>query len=285
LDELKHALLQARALGAKWIVIPGEGEPFLDENLFPLIEFASHNGLKVKIFTNGSLIDDRAATYLFRKKVSVVFKLHSLDKSAYDFLAGRNTTDWVDYCVGKLKDKSKKIPRGLKCLLEAGYSKIPTLPYEESLLQLQTIVVRPNLKAVPDIARFSRDLGIGFFVETLIRTKVVEQNTPMLVATVEEEMKVFRELSRILGWKFRLRQKVRCRFETNPFLDVSGNIRHCFGLAADIGNIRDTSLAELHEKEHKARKKMGMISKPWSWNHKGFRCCAVRRFLINHGTS
>jgi MoaA/NifB/PqqE/SkfB family radical SAM enzyme len=280
-DELKGVVLQAKALGAKRIVIPGEGEPFLDETLFPLIDFASENGLKITIFTNGSFIDQGAAAHLFGKRVSVIFKLHSLDQSVYDFLAGRsNAANWADYCGAETGHQKTRIPLGLKYLLEAGYRERPLLPLRRSLLQVETVVVRQNLNDIPIIAGLCKKLGIDCVVETLIKTNRAYHKSSILAVAAEEELKLFYDLRGILGWRFSLGQKRRCDFETNPFLDVSGNIRHCFSLAASIGNIREMSLAELHKKELGVREKTGMMSKKFSFNQPGLRCCASRKVII-----
>jgi MoaA/NifB/PqqE/SkfB family radical SAM enzyme len=280
LDELKGVFLQAKALGAKEIVIPGEGEPFFDNNLFSLINFASANGLKVTVFTNGTLIDRNIADTLFRHKVFVVFKLHSLNRSVYESLAGRsNVVTWENCCVGEGGNNTFTIPVGLKCLLQAGYGHKSLFRPLNSNLCIETVVVRQNIQHIPIIAQFCEQLGIKCMVETLIRTNRADRDASTLGVTAEEEMKLFEDLRRILGWRFVLRQKKRCRFETNPFLDISGNIRHCFGLGAKIGNIREMPLAELHENELGIRKETGMLNRRYSFSHQGFLTCASRRFI------
>lgn len=283
--ELKNLVLQAKALGAKWVIIPGEGEPFLDENLFPLIDFAIENGLRIKIFTNGLLIDRQTAAYLYRRNVAVVFKLHSLHESTYDLLAGKpNITNWTDYRTYKDTEIIKRIPQGLKNLLNAGYSRSPLLPFSESLLQIESIVVQQNLNCLPKVASLCKELGVNLLAETLIRARRSEKNASILMVPAKEELKIFDTIYGILGWKFKLQQKIRCRFETNPFFDISGNILHCFSLAADIGNIKEYSLAELHQKEILIRKEKGMISRKFSFNHHGFRCCTSRKVINENVT-
>lgn len=280
-NEIKGALLQAKASGIKCITVPGEGEPFLDENLFPLIDLVSMLGLKMKVYTNGTLIDKKKADYLFKKRVAIVYKLHSLDKSVYDLLIGiSDTAGWKDYHdpAGK-KNKPFKIPQGLKYLLEAGYAEESSTLFSESLLQIQSVITKKNIKCMPHVASFCKSLGLDFMVETLIMKNMAKENAGDLEITDDEEMKVYSDLGRILGWKFMLQQKKRCCYETNPFLDISGNIRHCFSLPADVGNIRDEPLRELHQKELSVRNEKGMISKAFSFKHKGFRYCASRKVI------
>ena len=283
LDEAKDIVVQARALGARWLVIPGEGEPMLDKNLFPLIEFSLSQKLHTKVFTNGSLIDRRAADFFFRNRVSVVYKLHAADEQTYDVLAGKkNAAEWVEYRKPKEMQRTIRIPVGLRHLLEAGYGHGNDRYRLNPLFELATVIVRPNLNQIPLIARMAKDLDSGLFVETTIFTGRAVENADFLSVTVEEELHLYNNLSRILGWRFRAQQKVRCRFETNPFFDVNGRLRHCYGLDADIGCISESSLEDLHAKELSLRKKTDMISRIWNWGHRGFRKCATRRRLDCH---
>ncbi len=280
LEEIKDTILQAKGLGAREIVIPGEGEPVLDKNLFPIIDFASKNSLNVTVFTNGSLIDRELAYRFYKHKVSIVFKLHALDKVNFDLLAGKeNATAWADYMICAGSETGRNIPKGLINLMDAGYSKTPKRPFFKPLLEIETVVVKQNLKHVPEVAFFCREIGVDCMVETLIRTNNAAVKTSSLCVTAEEENRLYQKLCSILGWRFRFRQKVRCRFETNPFLDVSGNIRHCFSLPCEAGNIRDFSLAELHGREMNIRKKREMLNKKISFDCHGFRVCASRKSI------
>lgn len=279
-DDMTGAVLQARALGARQIVIAGEGEPFLDNDLFPLVDYGLAHGLQTTVFTNGSLIDQHCASHLFTRKVAVALKLHALDQTVYDFLAGKkNASKWTDYRLGTCENQIVRIPQGLKNLLEAGYGRKPATPFSKSLLEIEAVVVKQNLDQIRNVARLCRKLDLDFMVESLIKTNRANRELPTLAVTAEDESRLFFDLCKILGPKFRWRQNTRCRFESNPFLDVSGNIRHCFSLPADIGNIRTVSLAELHQKELHLRKQVGMMSKRFDFRHRGFRQCASRKAI------
>ena len=76
--ELKDILVQARSMGAKYLVIPGKGEPLLDVNFFPLIEYAQKIGMVCEVNTNMSLINKDIARWLFDRKVHITAKLNSL---------------------------------------------------------------------------------------------------------------------------------------------------------------------------------------------------------------
>jgi MoaA/NifB/PqqE/SkfB family radical SAM enzyme len=278
--EIQSAIRQAREGGAKRLVIAGEGEPLLDENLFPIIDFTTGLGMKVRIFTNGLSIDRLTAKHLFRSGVSLAIKVHALDASTYDRLAGkRNAGEWVGYPRMPRGMEKVIIPRNLKYLLEEGYLRSRRLPWEESLLQIETVITPQNIDQLPDLARCCKEWDADFMVETVIPAGNAIGKLSELSVTQERQKALMRELRKILGWTLGLRQKIRCTFETNPFLDVSGNIRHCFGLAAEIGNIRDIPLMELHRREMAIRVERGLLSAPFSFSNNGFRDCATRKSL------
>ncbi len=278
LDELQSVVRQAAELGARWVVVPGEGEPLLDENFFPLVDFAQGLGLRTKVYTNGALLDAGGVARLSAGRVSVVFKLHAFDQESYHSLAGIRSSrvPWEAYtgtCGGTVS-----LPRGLRLLLEAGYNQGPRVSSGESLLQIESVVVRPNLTALPKIARWCKSERIDFLVESLLPAGKAGK-TEGLFVTPEEEQALFQELRAILGWKFGCSQRLRCRFETNPFVDSCGNLRHCFGLACNVGNIRETPLADLHERELELRKQIGLMNPAIKLGRAGFRRCATRRFV------
>jgi len=141
------------------------------------------------------------------------------------------------------------------------------------------VITSQNVDQLPDLARCCREWDTDFMVETLIPAEKATARSAELFVARERREALLRQLRGILGWTLGFRQKIRCTFETNPFLDVSGNIRHCFGMAADVGNIRDMPLMELHRREMAIRVDRGLLSAPFSLGNKGFRYCAARRTL------
>ncbi|MFC1485824.1 radical SAM protein [Candidatus Latescibacterota bacterium] len=274
LNELENLIRQAKSFNIQSISIAGEGEPFLDDNLLPFLDIIEKNNLRCCVFTNGSLIDQSIAENLLKKRVVIGYKLNSFSKEIQDIMAGKkNCHKWVEYAYKeKRTTQIKQIPLGLKILLDKGFA-------SESLLFIETVIAKPNLSCIPLIANFCKSHGIYFYVETLIVSNKAADNYDILKIDKVEEAKLYRELCSISGVKFRIANHTRCIFETSPFVDINGNIRFCFGLPADIGNIRDFSLEQLHVKEQKLRKSMGLKSTPFYLPSGLFRECAVRKYV------
>lgn len=150
----------------------------------------------------------------------------------------------------------------------------------KSLLQVETVITKLNLNWIPLIAKFCKSQDIGLWVESLVVSNKAADNYKILKINKEQAVKLYRELSSILGVRFRLSQYTRCIFETSPFIDISGTIRFCCSLPADIGNIRDSSLEQLHLREQKLRKSLGLGSKMFSRPGGLLRKCAVRKYVF-----
>ncbi len=169
--------------------------------------------------------------------------------------------------------KKRRLTSGLTDLLEVGF-------VSKSLLQVETVITKLNLDCIPLIARFCKSQDIGVYIESLIASNRAAENYQTLKINKKEEAKLYRELCSILGVRFRLSQNIRCIFETSPFIDIRGNIRFCFALPTDIGNIRDLPLEQLHLKEQKLRKSLGLRRKLFSWRGCFFRECASREHVF-----
>jgi hypothetical protein len=87
-------LRQARALGARYVYVPGEGEPTIDAGFWPLLDTCREIGMEAVIFTNGIVLSDEASCRrywnmtpdeaverLARYPVSLYFKLWSTQPS------------------------------------------------------------------------------------------------------------------------------------------------------------------------------------------------------------
>jgi len=81
-------VVDAKALGARVLVIPGEGEPLLDRRLKEIVVYAKKNGLETLIPTNGSLLTEEMANFLAKNGASLTISLDTLEEKLYDELTG-----------------------------------------------------------------------------------------------------------------------------------------------------------------------------------------------------
>jgi len=84
LNKIEKAILKCKKLGARVVVIAGEGEPTLYKNIKKLIRFINKNKLIPYIFTNGSNLNEAMATFLAKNNTTLVINVDSLDEDKYD---------------------------------------------------------------------------------------------------------------------------------------------------------------------------------------------------------
>ena len=86
---LKDIIDQAMPLGLSNIKITG-GEPFLNKNIFPLINYAFEKKLNITIETNGTLINDSTADLLKEREVRhIAVSLDGPNQSVHEVMRGQ----------------------------------------------------------------------------------------------------------------------------------------------------------------------------------------------------
>lgn len=148
--EVTHLLDQAFNLGARYVWIVGEGEPFFykedGRNFLSLIDHINEGGARPLVFTNCTMITKEVAGTLSEKDVFIIGKLNSLNPQIQNDMCG----------TGFAYDKLKK---GMENLIKAGFTKEPTR------LSMETVVSKKNYDEIPTLWRMFRDKNIIPFVE------------------------------------------------------------------------------------------------------------------------
>ena len=269
----QNVIYQAKEMGALWVEFVGPGEPLLGDTTLRLIEYASSLAMRSAIYTNGTFIRNDIARFLYQRNVCTTIKIHSFDPRIYDFLAGKvNATEWADYNYSyKGKDLRHSIPLGLKILLDEAEGL--SLRKRRACLGLESVVTKHNLSCVIDVARFAKAHCLGSLLETL--TNTYDKSIKDLVPVSKEYLYVYKKLSKILGCRFVLKQRMSgCGIRRNPVIWENGDIALCVIEGANIGNIRVNSLRELWAMRLKVQKRK-LRNKSIS----GFRNCLGREYI------
>jgi radical SAM protein with 4Fe4S-binding SPASM domain len=233
LGEICTVVDQAAELGARKIIVLGGGEPLIYGNLFAVIDHILAKGIKVDLFTNGTLIDDETAKKLFQRNVAISMKMNSRNQEVQDELAGKSGT-------------FAAIEKGFQALRRAGY------PDENHTLGIETIVCRQNYDELPDLWRWARKQAIVPYVETMTMQGRAVDNKGLEVAP-DKIRTLFEKLSEIDATEFgRIWYPLpplaasRCaRHEYSCTVTSVGDVNPCPGVNIPIGNIREQSLREI----------------------------------------
>lgn len=230
LDDIRSAILQAKALGAGKIIVLG-GEPSIYPHTPELIRFMRTSGLEVEMFTNGSGITDAMAAMLYEHNVRVVLKMNSFDESLQNRLSGHPQAFRI-------------IQATLSRLKAAGY------PSGDRFLAVSSIICRQNMAELPGLWQSLREQGIVPYFEIITPQANAAVNQWLYVAPPDLE-RLFRKIaeldSRLFGRTWDIQPPLvgnRCmRHKFSCLVTAKGEVQPCVGVTLSLGNIRHRSLA------------------------------------------
>lgn len=231
-EEIKDIILQAKALGARKIIILG-GEPSIYPHLVEMLRFLGREGLEIEMFTNGSGIDSDLAAVLAEEKVRVVLKLNSRDEATQDRLAGK-------------KGAFQIINTALATLREAGY------PSPDQFLAISTVICRQNIKELPAIWQWLREENIEPYFEVITPQANALDNIWLSVDSSELK-ELFTGLSAMDRERFGRDWEPqpplvgnKCmRHQVSCVVTATGDVTPCVGVTIALDNIRNNKLAHI----------------------------------------
>lgn len=266
LDELKSVISQAKGIGAKKIILLGGGEPLLYQGLADIIEYINSLGLQQALFTNGTLITEDMAWFLFRNRVTVVVKNNSQKQEVQDMLAG-------------VKGAFRNIKKGIQLLMDAGY------PNDNHMLGIQTVICRQNMHELPSMWLWARERGIIPYFE-ILTYQGRARKTPNLTVSVSEVRGIFDQLEMIDRERFDILWESRptiaafaCkRHLYSCLINSQGYVQPCSGIDISVGNIREEYLVDILSKSsaisdlRNIYEKIEGVCKACEYNHKCYGC-------------
>ena len=231
-EEIRAAILQAKALGAGKIIVLG-GEPSIYPHTPELIRFMRANGLVVEMFTNGSGVSDDLAEMLYAQNVRVVLKMNSFDEALQNRLSGH-------------AEAFRIIHTALSRLKTAGY------PSQDHFLAVSSIICRQNIAELPRLWQWLREQRIVPYFEIITPQANACLNEWLYVAPPELE-RFFRTIAdldhRLFGRTWEIQPPLvgnRCmRHQFSCLVTAKGDVQPCVGITLSLGNIRCQPLADI----------------------------------------
>ena len=285
LEERRSVVLQAKEMGAQIVSLSGSGEPLLYKDLFGLVDFIRQLGMRVVMFTNGTLIDARTADFLMTREMVVYFQLPALTPQIVDRMTGKkNTHVWVEHsyqCDGARRTVT--IPAGLKHLLDVQQAR-----GKQNLVRVEALITRVNHACLPDVARFSRDLGLGLHPETPVLAGRALENYPEISLRGCEYRHLYETLRNILGQDYMVAHRThQCAVEKNPVVWTNGEVAFCASRGGgQVGNVRNAALRQLFARARKLKRKQDRRVVQRDRKSKFFHTCSSRQYYeVRHGLS
>jgi radical SAM protein with 4Fe4S-binding SPASM domain len=236
-DEIKGVIIQAKENGAKTITLVG-GEPSTYLNIKEIISFINSNHLTTVIFTNGTIMSDEFADFLYKNNVSLIVKFNSLDNPKIQ-----------DEMVGNIPGSFDKIHETISILQKTGFHK--TTP---TRLAIETVISKANLSQIPKIFRFARKNNIYPYIE-LITPAGRGKHYPDTL-TKNEAKEIFNKLLKIdeseFGYTWAPRPPqvaATCKYYfTAVYINPDGKVQPCPTVKIELGNLKKEKLSEILNK-------------------------------------
>lgn len=239
---IKRLLKEISELGVRGLEISGGGEPLLHPNILQIVKSAKQNKMKVGIFTNGVLLNDKLINEFLNDLLFVRVAFNATDRDLYKKIHGKDDLDRVikniKLLVAQRKINKFPITIGLKMLISKfNYSEVVSVAKMAKLLEVDYIQFKPLRKchyAIPNT--------MAVFIKE----------------SIDEARKLFSEQSfKVLGSVEKTEIKERCFLNPlHPVVDTTGDVYLCafFQHRMDthrIGNLNKMSFKEIwYSKRH-----------------------------------
>jgi len=179
--EVKNLIDQAHELGAKSVIICGDGEPTIDPLLMPVLSHTNSLGMRSILVTNGNLFgndelcmdihgidSEELVKFLGNNNVSLIVKLETLEEELYNRIVGTDTFDQFD--------------SGLNILFENDFGEIlgRKRGREVTNMAFSTVVSKLNFLEVPHLKEYATRNNCQFICKL-----------PSMVGSATENRKFF----------------------------------------------------------------------------------------------
>lgn len=241
LEELKKFIDSIKRLGALSVTVIGGGEPTIYPYFRELIEYIDNKGLIPVIITNGLLVDEEMAQFLYHHHCSIFIKADSFNAMIQDQLARKNGA-------------FQKMNQALRYLTNLGFNQMDELG--QVRLGISTVVTKKNVNEVPDLWRFARKNQIYPNLEILnINEGRAKLNESELAPDKKVLQQILDQLKEIDEQEFgiqRVEQKGNScqRHLYSVYINVDGYIQPCSAVRIKEANIRETPLDEILQNEY-----------------------------------
>ncbi len=255
--EQKEIISQARALGARMVIVCGDAEPLMDRSLLPMVKHCHDLDITSVVVTNAiPMGDDRLAltvhgmdaksvvNYLRDHGASVIAKMDSVHEETYNAIVNVHGS-WAKFRLA------------VDRLVDAGFT-----AFEErygvrvTRLAFSGVVMKQTLIEVPMMRDFAHVRGAQFICKlpSLVGTALdnldcmfpverYEEIRAILAQYTEKRETLMVDTPRCMAWHY------------GPVIGINGDIRECYTSDCKgdqfIGNIRQTSLKELIVKRNR----------------------------------
>lgn len=241
-DVMKEVVTDFAELGVEGVEVSGGGEPLMYPQIIPALAFMRSKGLKVGMFSNGTLITGELSEFLVQNLLFLRIAFDAATPETYKKIHGR---DDFDRLIGNLK-------RVIDCRSKGGGSKKPRIG--QATVGAKYLVSTRNWQELTRAAALAREIGLDYLQFKALRASRFTLKGDTLEKAREEAEKA-KELSgdnfQVFGSLHKTRPIGRCFLNPiHPVIDANGDMYLCafFHHRQDehkIGNVYEKSFPEI----------------------------------------
>jgi radical SAM protein with 4Fe4S-binding SPASM domain len=246
-ESLRRTIVDASKLGIEGIEISGGGEPLMYPELEPAIALMRSHGLKVGMFTNGTLFNKGLAEFLVDNLLFIRVALDASTRESYKKRHGVDDFDSLKEGIGYLVEAK----RAMSVVTDGNSEREGD---GGATLGAKYLMASSNYEELIPAAKLAKEMGLDYLQYKALRnSKLTLQGETLLRA--REEAEKAEELSdgsfQVFGSLRKSRPAGRCFLNPlHPLIDATGSVYMCafYQHRMDthcIGNINEKSLPEI----------------------------------------
>ncbi len=260
-DRLKEIISEMAELGVEGVEISGGGEPLMYPQVIPAIAFMRSKGLKVGIFSNGTLLTKELSEFLVQNLLFLRIAFDASTPGTYRKIHGRDMFDRLHENLRtvvearlRLRDEAGAAGgnggNGGKGHQWTGLSTIGA----------KYLVSEKNWQELGPAAAMAREIGLDYFQFKCLRNSKFTLRGEQLEQAREEGVRALREADagfQVFGSLNKTRVIGRCFLNPiHPVIDAAGDMYLCAFYhhreeEHKIGNIYQKSVPEIwYSKRH-----------------------------------
>lgn len=135
------------------IHLSGQGEPFLNKDLFKMIDYANKNGILVNTNTNGTLLTEKTIEEICKVEMGeIAVSLESANKKTYEKIRkGAN----FDKVIENIKNLNEKLKQKNK----------------STIVSFAVTILKDNVEEIPEFVNLANEVGIKKIIFQTIQSK------------------------------------------------------------------------------------------------------------------
>ncbi len=243
----KEVVTDIAELGVEGVEISGGGEPLLYPSIVPAIAFMRSRGLKVGMFTNGTLLNDELSEFLVQNLLFLRVAFDAGTRETYRKIHGR---DEFETLVRNLEDLADRRTR----TTGEGEGAARRLKYGSATIGAKYLVSSKNWPELAVAAELARDMGLDYLQYKALRaSKFTLEGDELERAgeVAQRAMELSDESFQVFGSLEKTKVIGRCFLNPiHPVIDATGTMYLCAFFhhrkkTHRIGNVYNKSFPEI----------------------------------------